>query len=635
MKRKSIFITGLMVLMALLVFVGCEQASFNFPKYVVSADVRQTQDFLVGQAFDPSKFEVTVYYSDGSSSVLEGQNISTGNTECKLGMTASVNAGLNKDGSAYNKPFAVSVYEATGLKVTAPASVTVNEAGANVDLDASLFTVIATYKNGEITLLPNADYTVNVDTTAMAGNTTATKKAEIVSPVFDVVTTDVSVTYEVAATPAPEYDYETFVWNNNALAFSVADSNAFERSAFDADNVTLYRVYTGSTSASDLSMGYYLVPVDNADVIYGFADSPTADTEAETYPAYVASAGETAQIYFDYSFIAEDETTGLLSHVDESNLLMKVDPSKFTADEEGRLIPTGTGCYDSATKAIKINIRQDYVTGIEAEVTKDKGALYVGETVQSLWLDVTATYASGYTAEGGNKLGEDDFEVTPNVALKLGDKITIKVTDTYGKNAALYGKTATFDTDLEVLDYIVSFETVANANLGTVYSGQILDTSDFTYSDFVMASGAKTATAPAGTTYAMYNTYFTESQISNGQANFWVVAKFNGKEVTSAPITVKAETDYPTGTGFDVKLQGTATVGSAFATTNFNITVTSWMSGNDYKTIEAPNTVTYAFEGGAPVIAEGANTISNLKWTCGTHSGIVPAFQVTVETETP
>lgn len=622
MKKKSIFIMVLAALVALSVFTGCEQASVNLPKYVVSASVT-SEDFLAGQAFDPNKITVTVNYSDGSSSTLTGVELdaTTKDEKVTVGSSVTVNAGLNIKGEVYSKTIDLPVYVATGLKVTAPASVTVTGKTSSEDVDAALFTVSATYQNGEIALLPNVDYTVTVDASKLVANQAAnvTAKISAVEIFSEGTTTEVSATYTEAPVVEPTYDYESFTWEQNQLAFSVADVNAFERSAFDADNITLYRIYKNG----QVGNGYYLIPVDNSDVTYGFADGVA--TEAEQYPAYVASTSETAQIYFDYKYVAEGETTGILSHIDEEKILFEVDPADFTADAEGRLIPNKvTGSYDTTSKEIIINLRPDYVTAVDVKVTEDKKALYVGETVQSLWLDVTATYASGYTAEGGNKLGNDDFEVTPNVALKLGDKISVKVTDTYGKNAALYGKSATFDTDLQVFDYIISFKAALKSSVKTpILTGQVLTPNDFEFTDFVLASAPdKTTTAPAGVEYTMWNSMIPTGQIAGGYGNFWINASLNGKPVATDPsqmvqVTVPAAADYPTSIVIAERPKEVL-INAAINKDLFKFNIT-WASGNTYPAtvdIDAPE-ITFEFD---PTSAPGEANPSlsvTVTWKCG------------------
>ena len=64
MKKKSILFTCIVAIMALAMFVGCDNAP-TLPSFVVGGTINQTGDFLEGQAFDPSKFTVTITYDNG------------------------------------------------------------------------------------------------------------------------------------------------------------------------------------------------------------------------------------------------------------------------------------------------------------------------------------------------------------------------------------------------------------------------------------------------------------------------------------------------------------------------------------------------------------------------------------------
>ena len=600
MKKKSIFITG--IVLALLVFAGCSEPSLNLPRYVVSADVKQTQDFIVGQAFDPSKFEVTVHYSDGSTDVLSGQNITSGVTTCAIGTTASVNAGLNKDGSAYQKTFAVNVYEATGVTVTAaPESATV--ANAEVEaLDANLFTVEASYVNGTITLLPNVDYTVSIDASGIGAGETKTVTATVnVTGIFDTnPTVQVAVTNAAEGTPVTPLD--DYVWNNE-LAYSITDSYAFNREAFDADNFQLYRVYR-KTAGTSLNDGYYLMPVDATFYL----------TDATTEEAYAAS-GATAEVKVSYKYVPEGVSTGAQTEL--TAVAFSVDPSKYTADAEGRLVPNkgATGAYSNSSE-IKMNLSPDYVTAVEVELAEGVTGLYVGDTVEASDLVVTATYASGYVADGedGNKLDSTSgYTVAPAEALKLGDKVTVTVSGEYGTNAAQYGKSATFDTGIAVQDYIVSFSLALADEEKVFLTGEAIETSDFVFSDFVYKSGAKSATLPAGATINVKRGLFATTE--TGTQNAFFTVTINGKESDQMLLAVTVEADYPTSVA--IKEVPEITTGTSYANAGITFNVT-WASGNTYEDGGAPS-ISYTY---APTTAGAAGTPEtvSITWTCGEHN---------------
>ncbi len=599
MKKKSIFITG--IVLALLVFAGCSEPSLNLPRYVVSADVKQTQDFIVGQAFDPSKFEVTVHYSDGSTDVLSGQNITSGVTTCAIGTTASVNAGLNKDGSAYQKTFAVNVYEATGVTVTAaPESATV--ANAEVEaLDANLFTVEASYVNGTITLLPNVDYTVSIDASGIGAGETKTVTAEVdVRGIFG-TNPKVQVAVTNAAEGTPVTPLDDYVWNNE-LAYSITDSYAFNREAFDADNFQLYRVYR-KTAGTSLNDGYYLMPVDAAFYL-------TDATKKEAY----AATGTTAEVKVSYKYVPEGVSTGAQTEL--TAVAFSVDPSKYTADAEGRLVPNkGVIAYSNSSK-ITMNLSPDYVTAVEVELAEGVTGLYVGDTVEASDLVVTATYASGYVAEGedGNKLDSTSgYTVAPAEALKLGDKVTVTVSGDYGTNAAKYGKSATFDTGIAVQDYIVSFSLALADEEKVFLTGEAVETSDFVFSDFVYKSGAKAATLPAGATINVKRGLFATSE--TGTQNAFFTVTINGKESDQMLLAVTVEADYPTAVA--IKEVPEIVTGTSYANAGITFNVT-WASGNTYEDGGAPS-ISYTY---APTTAGAAGTAEtvSITWTCGEHN---------------
>ena len=595
MKKKSIFITG-----ALLVFAGCSEPSLNLPRYVVSADVKQTQDFIVGQAFDPSKFEVTVHYSDGSSDVLSGQNITAGSDVVEEKMTVIVDAGLNKDGQPYKKTVAVNAYEATGVTVTAaPESATVAN-GTVTALDANLFTVEASYVNGAITLLPNVDYTVSF-TNGIAAGETKTVTAEVdVTGIFG-TNPKVQVAVTNAAEGTPVTPLDDYVWNNE-LAYSITDSYAFNREAFDADNFQIYRVYR-KTAGTSLNDGYYLMPVDAAFYL-------TDATKEEAY----AATGTTAEVKVSYKYVPEGVSTGAQTEL--TAVAFSVDPSKYTADAEGRLVPNkGVIAYSNSSK-ITMNLSPDYVTAVEVELAEGVTGLYVGDTVKASDLVVTATYASGYVAEGedGNKLDSaSGYTVAPAEALKLGDKVTVTVSGEYGTNAAQYGKSATFDTGIAVQDYIVSFSLALADDEKVFLTGETIETSDFVFSDFVYKSGAKSATLPAGATINVKRGLFATTE--TGTQNAFFTVTINGKESDQMLLAVTVEADYPTAVA--IKEVPEIVTGTSYANAGITFNVT-WASGNTYEDGGAPS-ISYTYNPTTAGAAGTAETVS-ITWTCGEHN---------------
>ena len=72
MKKRSILVSLVVAVLAALTFVGCSDAvAFpQMPQSVKSGYIVQNGDFLVGQAFDASKFSVMVKYDNGGDPVV-------------------------------------------------------------------------------------------------------------------------------------------------------------------------------------------------------------------------------------------------------------------------------------------------------------------------------------------------------------------------------------------------------------------------------------------------------------------------------------------------------------------------------------------------------------------------------------
>ena len=152
MRKKSILMVCISALIALTMFVGCDNAPV-LPSFVVGGSIEQSGDFLIGQKFDPSKFSVTVRYSDGSSKKLADTSIvtlqGTGDTVA-ANSVVEARLGLDYDNVEYIQTAGVSAYSISAIEVTGPETVTATT-------PESAFTVTAKYlKNGaEMTMVLN------------------------------------------------------------------------------------------------------------------------------------------------------------------------------------------------------------------------------------------------------------------------------------------------------------------------------------------------------------------------------------------------------------------------------------------------------------------------------------------------
>ena len=223
MKKRSILLTCIVAVMALAMFVGCDNAPV-LPSFVVSGNITQTGDFLIGQTFDPSKFSVTVTYDNGRI-VAADDTVSVvlaDGEDSKVEAGTKVEAYIGKNYASENVTATANVraYAIKSIAVSGPESYA---AVKGLSIPASDLTVTATYldsNNAEKTMvLVPGEYTVDdvktadtdklnkVDTTIETSVTVTSQVGNIGTPA---VSADFSFTATYVETPeAPEYALET------------------------------------------------------------------------------------------------------------------------------------------------------------------------------------------------------------------------------------------------------------------------------------------------------------------------------------------------------------------------------------------------------------------------------------------
>ena len=158
MKKKSILLTCIVAIMALAMFVGCDNAP-TLPSFVVSGRIDQIGDILSGQAFDASKFSVTVTYDNGrivaaDETVSVMLNKDEGNT-VEAGDEVIAYVGKNYESQDVYAKASVKVYNLSSITVEGPASVVLGDKLTNSD-----FTVTANYGEGKTMVLDSTEFTV-------------------------------------------------------------------------------------------------------------------------------------------------------------------------------------------------------------------------------------------------------------------------------------------------------------------------------------------------------------------------------------------------------------------------------------------------------------------------------------------
>ena len=169
MRKKSILMVCISALIALTMFVGCDNApvlpsfvvggNVVLPSFVVGGNVVQTGDFLEGQVFDPSKFSVTVTYDNGRIVAADETvkiTLAYPDGIVNLGDEAEVNYGISYEGDPVTETFGIDVDYLTSITVEGPATVAYGSMLTNSD-----FTVTANYGDGQTMVLDSTEFEIS------------------------------------------------------------------------------------------------------------------------------------------------------------------------------------------------------------------------------------------------------------------------------------------------------------------------------------------------------------------------------------------------------------------------------------------------------------------------------------------
>ena len=166
MKRSNILLFVALIVVAIL--AGCSNDSV-YPAFPQSATITQTGDFMLGQEFDSSKFQVVVTYLDGSVKTLNNAVLTFTDGTPADGVTAgdkvSISVGTDYNGKEVKTEGTISrVYQISSLTAsTAAASFKADNSfdSDGTELDPALFTVTAKYGDNEV-VLGASNYTVTM-----------------------------------------------------------------------------------------------------------------------------------------------------------------------------------------------------------------------------------------------------------------------------------------------------------------------------------------------------------------------------------------------------------------------------------------------------------------------------------------
>ena len=475
MKKHPIFIAVLSAFIVLSAFVGCSD-QVVFPLSVVSAEIIQEKDMLVGQDFDASNFIVRVTYNNGSPKDLRGI-VDFDGTTVTNGAEISANAGRDMYGEDYYVYGYINAYELTGLEVTGPATINTDSQNS-VTVKAEDLTVNAKYAvKGEtrtMKLAPVADYTVS-SATIDDGATLDTSKTDAPATVTvkttfqtesDYATADYAFTAHYTGSTAP-VEPGDYAWYDHKLAYSVADGIYYQRGLFGdgTDIVTVYKVMTpdGEAAADSDVMFEEITDTENLEI---------------TLDAYLDGSDNTRFASAESAKISSITYT----YVENEAGMYETASDVIGAVVDGKLVSSGK----------EIKLYSDYLKDLTITLADPEKDYYVNDPLAGTDFKVLPVWASGYNS---------DVEVIYTTGSTTPKRYTLssttvpadgKLTFTYvGSDNAAYTSyvdgISSVEYTLDALDYPTAVTATLKKDV-TIYTGMAYDVDQFDF-EVVWASG--------------------------------------------------------------------------------------------------------------------------------------------------
>ena len=147
MKKTSIFLTIGLVLVAIL--AGCNN-EVVYPEFLTGGYIKQTGDFVEGEAFDSSKFQVVATYLSGDSRKMDAAVTfvdADKSGDVSNGDSVKTDLGYDYYGKELKPELTVTVYPIDHYVVEVKEGATFSSDVTN--LDATDFAVYAVYYNGK------------------------------------------------------------------------------------------------------------------------------------------------------------------------------------------------------------------------------------------------------------------------------------------------------------------------------------------------------------------------------------------------------------------------------------------------------------------------------------------------------
>ena len=611
MKKHPIFIAVLSAFIVLSAFVGCSD-QVVFPLSVVSAEIIQEKDMLVGQDFDASNFIVRVTYSNGSPKDLRGI-VDFDGTTVTNGAELSANAGRDMYGEDYYVYGYINAYELTGLEVTGPATINTDSQNS-VTVKAEDLTVNAKYAvKGEtrtMKLAPVADYTVS-SATIDDGATLDTSKTDAPATVTvkttfqtesDYATADYAFTAHYTGSTAP-VEPGDYAWYDHKLAYSVADGIYYQRGLFGdgADIVTVYKVMTpdGEAAADSDVMFEEITDTENLEI---------------TLDAYLDGSDNTRFASAESAKISSITYT----YVENEAGMYETASDVIGAVVDGKLVSSGK----------EIKLYSDYLKDLTITLADPEKDYYVNDPLAGTDFKVLPVWASGYNS---------DVEVIYTTGSTTPNRYTLssttvpadgKLTFTYvGSDNAAYTSyvdgISSVEYTLDALDFPTSVTLTLNPDV-IPYVGMKVTADMIEIADVEWKSGLVYEDEAPSITVALQSGYedmeFSKDALDGaGRQNIYATWSCNGKS-GNAPFLVTPVDDYPA--SIEVTQVKDIFRDWVYTDAYFEYDIV-WKSGLVYgeegTTSATEPTVTYTYDpvnAGAPGVSQEVT----ITWTCGAQS---------------
>lgn len=427
-SARKIASIALVVLSALLVFVGCDQG-FDYPSIPTDGQILQKVNLVEGQVIPTDGFDVLITYLDGSSRTISGVSVvETGTDTQKNGVADNgerIEVAIGKDSNHQDVKAtgSISAEPVDHYDVEVAAGATFSESVADV---ADKVSVSAVSASGLSYKLGVGDYTATLDTVLNAPITDGTVPAVIDVKVGDSDDPVYSTTLNVVATPASADFVSIASIALKDSSIDIADIDYEELPVPSFDDVTIMVSYLGEKDPKALD-----APVSGLRLFYVDENG----NEITEDSIYVPTTGDTEfRVGVEYNgtvVIAEKDTpvatvkTATLKVAEKA--LNGFDKSVYVVGETLPAIDPSVFTVTLNTEGSTEKVSSDEV--VFGYYTRPASTLvpYTGTTVPSEALYIGASYA-GLTTKSDAVVGP----ITPTTAkapeyvLLTADQISLR-----------------------------------------------------------------------------------------------------------------------------------------------------------------------------------------------------------------